>query len=153
MINVGDFILRYKKLNKTHLLPLERIETVEGDCFLVTNRFRAVSTISKLSVIKLDREYEVLLWDEIIQLEKQILFLLDCQKFSKEFRFLQGVGIVRLTQKNGEVSPQNKPWIKIECNPLILEELPEIRIIQTESLLLEHEEQHEFVSEAIDFLC
>lgn len=152
MITVGDFVLRHKKINSTRLLPLEKVEVVEGDSFVVYNRFGATSNVSKAAIIELDSQYEVILWDELIQLEQQILFLMNCEKFPNMFRYLQGTGIVRLTEKPGTVNTQDSPWTIIECNVDLLRELPESRLTQAESKLTELEEQHAFLTEALESL-
>lgn len=152
MITVGDFVLRHKKLQTTHLLPLEKVEVVEGDSFVVYNRFRATSNVSKAAVIELDSQYEVILWDELIQLEQQIQFLMDCEITPDNYRFLQGTGIVCLTDKPGIVNTHTTPWATIECNSDLLQELSNSRLTQVESKLTELEEQHGFLIEALESL-
>lgn len=152
MITVGDFVLRHKKINSTRLLPLEKIEVVEGDSFVVYNRFGATSNVSKTAVIELDTQYEVILWDELIQLEQQILFLMDCEMGPDNYRLLQGTGIVCLTEKPGIVNTQETPWSTIECNSDLLQELSNSRLVQVETKLTELEEQHDFLIEALESL-
>lgn len=152
MITVGDFVLRHHKIANSRLLPLEKIEVVEGDCFTVINRYRATSNVGKKNVIELDKQYEKILWDELIRLEQQIIFLMDCQKRPNDYKFLQGVGLVKPTKTLVKVIPEDAPWTHLDCNYDLLDELSDARLHQVESKLTEFEEQHDFLMEAIESL-
>lgn len=152
MIFVGDFVLRHKKLNTGRLLPIEKVEADCGDFYMVSNRFNTSSTVLKTVIIQLDRQYEPIVWDELIQLEQKILFLMRCQRVPSNFRYLQGIGLVELTEKADTVKPQDEPWETHICNERVLQPLSEARTNQVESRLTEFEEQHDFLMEALESL-
>lgn len=150
-LNIDDFALRHKQLDNP-LLPLERVEAVDGDSYLVCNRFGVTANVSKRTLIKLELQYESVVWDELIQIEQRIRFLTECQGLPDAFGYLKGVGLVKPVEQNKAI-PQDTPWIKIDCNHLVIERLSDSRISQLEHKITSLEEEHEFLTEALDFLC
>lgn len=151
ILTVGDFAIRYKRLGGNRL-PLERIEAVEGDSFIVINRFRANSSVSKKALMKLEPQYERVVWDELVQIEQRLRFLMQCQRLPDTFGYLQGVGLVKLSGER-KVTSEIEPWEEIECNPNLIERISDARVSQIEAKLTSLEEEHEFLSQAIEFLC
>jgi hypothetical protein len=153
MFSVGSYCVRYAKVRIGALLPLERIELVEGDFYLVCNRYGSSSNTNKRNVIELENSHSKQLWDELIQLELRIKFLQECLESPEKFGYIQSIGFVRkIEQAEKEFSPENTPWTKVSIGETQLAILPESRLVQVEYKLTNLEFEHDFLMQAIESL-
>lgn len=153
MFSVGSFCVRYAKVRIGAPLPLERIELVEGDFYLVCNRYGSSSNTNKRNVMELENSHSKQLWDELIQLELRIKFLQECLETSENFGYIQSIGLVRrVEQVEGEFSPESSPWTKICIGGAQLAPLSEVRLTQVENKLINLESEHDFLIQAIESL-
>jgi hypothetical protein len=152
MLTVGSFTLRHSKLSQASCLPLERIEMVEGDSYFISNRYGLKSSTHKRSLIELDLQNEKYLWDELVQLEKKILFFQECLESPENFSYIQAIGYVKKIEAKNEAIPQTAPWTSVKISSQVLLPLTDARLLQVQNLLIEREDEHEFLVEAIESL-
>lgn len=146
-LTIGDFVLRIQDVNNNRISP-EKVESIDSDTIGLCNRVGANSNINRNTVLKLDRTYEDIIWDQLIQLEVRILLYNELLDFRESFGYHNSVGIVKKIKDNLVVSLE-KPWKETSCNHQILSPINDSRLVQIEKQLEDLETEHDFITEAI----
>lgn len=149
MLTIKDFILRTKEIQGEGILPLERVEEIDIVTITTVSRSGLTTVCEKNEVVKLSKGYEERLWDELIQMEKKIIFFQEALRTPKNFGYHRGTGIVKIDIDKGMFWSEERPWIEIRGDLNRAEDLSETRLVQIEGKLEALEMEHEFVNEAI----
>lgn len=150
MLYVNDFCLLYKEISQDTDLPIVKIVSLDPIACTIVDRSGTERTIQCSDLIKLDKTYYDQLWDEIVTLEKQIVFLTNCFRKPEDFAIHKGL-VIKQVDKNKVVTLRD-PDVEIELSVRNASPLDQSRLNQLGERLLKYEESHEFLIEALDFL-
>ena len=150
MLCINDYCLLYKSIFPELDLPLVMVNSTDSIVSIVSDRNGWEKTVETNELLKLDQSYADPLWDELITLEKQILFIRQCLGSPIEFRIYKGV-LIKRVDKNKIVSMRDLNTESV-FDFARADILNEARLSQFGEKLLKLEEEHDFVMSALDFL-
>lgn len=150
MLYVNDFCLLFKEISPENNLPLVRIVIIDPIACTVCDRNGSERTVQASDLLKFDNTYSEQLWDEIVTLERQILFLQGCLRDPSNYFIYRNL-VVKQVDKNKIITLKDLDNV-MDFNISTASRLDEARLNQLGDKLLKFEEEHAFLTETLEFL-
>jgi hypothetical protein len=150
MLSLGDFCLLHKEIAEDRPLPIVQVESLSSASVLCIDRHGRTYEVPHTVIIKLDGGYMERVWDEVIDLEKRILFTREAIEKPGDFRLSRSRGLIKVLGGQ-KVTSINSPDSSIVHEHNRDEPLTAARLAQLTGHLTSYEDSHDFLVDALNF--